>query len=849
MALKPTIISPGVELIELDESLRASVPSGTTVFIPGYAAQGPIDEVLSISSLDEFETIFGTPTCAAERYFYQTVKLVLASSANVLVSRLPYGAGEGDTSSPSYTLLAYPVNGYKLTEEKDSSSAVTGYKYTSITKYTDGSTVTGIKDGEIELNTEGSATFIIGEPTQFAISLKEYYNLISNSGEDTDSFEWSNTIADSEETSSSILKKLGHYAFFTINIRKTVTNEKYEGFYLGLSDNAFFYPEPEKENEIRGYRAITSVKTVTKEKATGITDTDYTSIPEERFGFKLAGPNSGSVSQIMQESINGFDISDNQWNDSLNFGVFKIREATGSDSLKLTGILNDGFNASLEAGRKTTSKAGIVDFFAETITADSKFFNIFVNPYFSGVKGEIIDNVEAPTRGLNADGTPKIKVRVLSQRLIDNAEAASITSEEATKQAIRIFNSPYGITKDLLENVTIKPADALYPLGVYSNTVRNTKIIGNTPLKIRKTLELISNDEVYDVDLLLDAGLSTIYTTAKECSKVNGDEDDEDTGIFDDTVAYKSFDELRTSKTLNSTGRRIFENFNAVHTEFLGLASSQQEGGRGDVFYIGDGLRQATVIGKSTKIESKYGMDYTVDGTDSKHSFSTSIYWSLRQLFSNIVTSYMAVYPQFLKYNDVNTGNVYWYPSSGAVAAKMATTDALYGQWQAAAGRTNGILTGVLDVSFSTNQRQRDDLYKISLNCINATPSHGVLVWGIRTMVKKESVFDQITCRRTFLFLEKMLRATSANFLFEGNTDFTRLRVINTIDPVLQNMVNARALYDYVLICDTRNNTPDVIDDGNMRIDLYASPVRTAERILIAVHATKSGTITTEFDT
>ena len=104
-----TIQSPGVEIKEVDLSLRPNLPVGTTVFIPGFANQGPTDELLTVSSLSEFEQIYGLPQNAAERYMYHSVKAVFQSPANVLVSRLPYGQGAGATVADKYSVQVYPV--------------------------------------------------------------------------------------------------------------------------------------------------------------------------------------------------------------------------------------------------------------------------------------------------------------------------------------------------------------------------------------------------------------------------------------------------------------------------------------------------------------------------------------------------------------------------------------------------------------------------------------------------------------------------------------------------------------------------------------------------------------------
>ena len=112
MASVATLASPGVEVREYDDSLRTTTTTGTTIFIPGFAAQGPVEEINPISTMDDFENIYGQPTNAAERYFYYTVKSVLDKTGDgttVLTSRLAYGAGDGDNVSNAFTLLAYPA--------------------------------------------------------------------------------------------------------------------------------------------------------------------------------------------------------------------------------------------------------------------------------------------------------------------------------------------------------------------------------------------------------------------------------------------------------------------------------------------------------------------------------------------------------------------------------------------------------------------------------------------------------------------------------------------------------------------------------------------------------------------
>ena len=106
------IQSPGVEINEIDLSTRTTFPAGTNILITGFSQNGPTDEVLSVTTFQEYETIYGAPTNAAERYFYHTVKSVFNSPANIMTARLPYGEKRGNTFSDElYSALLFPVSG------------------------------------------------------------------------------------------------------------------------------------------------------------------------------------------------------------------------------------------------------------------------------------------------------------------------------------------------------------------------------------------------------------------------------------------------------------------------------------------------------------------------------------------------------------------------------------------------------------------------------------------------------------------------------------------------------------------------------------------------------------------
>ena len=77
--------------------------------------------------------------------------------------------------------------------------------------------------------------------------------------------------------------------------------------------------------------------------------------------------------------------------------------------------------------------------------------------------------------------------------------------------------------------------------------------------------------------------------------------------------------------------------------------------------------------------------------------------------------------------------------------------------------------------------------------------------------------------------------------MFEQNTVFTRQRLKSAIDPVLAFAKSNEGIYDYMIICDDRNNPPEVIDRNELVVDIYIKPVRVAEFILINFIATRTG--------
>ena len=337
---------------------------------------------------------------------------------------------------------------------------------------------------------------------------------------------------------------------------------------------------------------------------------------------------------------------------------------------------------------------------------------------------------------------------------------------------------------------------------------------------------------------------SLINTEKDQPSQPTADEGSTKQSIFDETSILVGIEDMRTSKTsLSDDAQAVIQDYRAVQNVFLQFANSMQNGGRGDTFFISDIPRGILIKGKDTKITKLFGTEIENNAYDFGetvvHSFPTSVYYPIKHQFDTTVSTYASVYAQWLKVLDNFSGNKVWIPISGYIAANIAATDAVHGPWYAAAGLRRGVISGALDYAISPNLSQRTDLYKICINSVPKIPNYGVTIWGIRTMGKKDSAFDQNTCRRTFLYMEKKIKQLMRYYLFQPNISYTRLQIFNEIDPFLESIQTNGGIYSYKLVCDTSNNTPDVINNGDLAVSIAAAPTRTAENIVVEFTANK----------
>ena len=192
---------------------------------------------------------------------------------------------------------------------------------------------------------------------------------------------------------------------------------------------------------------------------------------------------------------------------------------------------------------------------------------------------------------------------------------------------------------------------------------------------------------------------------------------------------------------------------------------------------------------------------------------------------------------QFDKYNKVYR----WVPLNGDIAGLCAYTDLSRDPWWSPAGLNRGLIKNVTQLAWSPNQAERDLLYKNSINPVVTMQGAGTVLYGDKTMTDKPSAFDRINVRRLFITLEKSISKAAKYSLFEFNDEFTRSQFVALVEPFLRDVKGRRGIFDYKVVCDETNNTPEVIDSNRFVGDIYIKPARSINFIQLNFVAVSTG--------
>ena len=210
---------------------------------------------------------------------------------------------------------------------------------------------------------------------------------------------------------------------------------------------------------------------------------------------------------------------------------------------------------------------------------------------------------------------------------------------------------------------------------------------------------------------------------------------------------------------------------------------------------------------------------------------------------NSVVSSNYAVIDSGYKYMYDQYNDLYrWIPLNGDIAGLCARTDQTNNSWWSPAGLNRGVINNLVKLAYNPKLADRNVLYPNGINPVVTLPGIGAVLYGDKTMQGFASAFDRINVRRLFIVLEKAISLASKHFLFEFNDQYTQNQFLNMVNPYLRNIKGLRGITDFIVICDSTNNTAEVVDNNEFVADFYIKPARSINYIQLNFVAVPTGT-------
>jgi len=210
--------------------------------------------------------------------------------------------------------------------------------------------------------------------------------------------------------------------------------------------------------------------------------------------------------------------------------------------------------------------------------------------------------------------------------------------------------------------------------------------------------------------------------------------------------------------------------------------------------------------------------------------------------FSGLTSTSYGVFDSGYKYIYDRFNDVYRYiPTNGDVAGLCVATSTATDDWFSPAGLTRGGIRNAVKLAYNPSKADRDELYQNRINPVVSVAGSGITLFGDKTALASPSAFDRINVRRLFLNIESRVETLAKGVLFELNDELTRSNFSAAVNSYLNEVQARQGLTDFLVVCDTSNNTPDVIDRNEFVAELFLKPTRSINYVTVTFTATRTG--------
>ncbi len=205
-------------------------------------------------------------------------------------------------------------------------------------------------------------------------------------------------------------------------------------------------------------------------------------------------------------------------------------------------------------------------------------------------------------------------------------------------------------------------------------------------------------------------------------------------------------------------------------------------------------------------------------------------------------SKYGSYYFPWVQVYDPYKGNIF-QPPSGYMAGIYARSDTERGVHKAPA---NEIVRGALELRYNITKGEQDILNPKGINCIRSFPNRGIRVWGART-ISSDASWRYVNVRRLFNMVEQSIEIGTQWVVFEPNDQKLWKRITRDISAFLLRLWRQGALFGktpeeaFFVKCDDETNPPEVIDAGQVVIEIGMCPVKPAEFVIFRIGQMPAG--------
>jgi uncharacterized protein len=206
-------------------------------------------------------------------------------------------------------------------------------------------------------------------------------------------------------------------------------------------------------------------------------------------------------------------------------------------------------------------------------------------------------------------------------------------------------------------------------------------------------------------------------------------------------------------------------------------------------------------------------------------------------------SKFATLYYPWLEVMDPLTNQPMYVPPSGHVAGVWCRTDATRGVHKAPA---NEVVLGVNGLGFQVTQEEQGGLNKVGINCIRSFPGRGIRIWGARTLSSYPE-WRYLNVRRLFNYIAESIMEGTQWSVFEPNDERLWLQLRIAATNFLTRTWREGALFGaspaeaFYVKCDSETNPPDVIEAGQVIVEIGISPVKPAEFVIFRISQFTAG--------